>query len=54
MKGKFKRFASWCDACDKDWVPTGKRCNYCKNKRFGLKIKKPTYGQIRSNFDSYC
>ncbi len=47
MKGKFKRHQSWCDACDRDYVSSGKKCNYCGNKKYSKsKIKKPTIKEI--------
>jgi hypothetical protein len=47
MKGKFKRYQGWCEYCDKDYVPDGKKCHYCGNKQYSKsKIKKPKTKQI--------
>jgi phage terminase large subunit GpA-like protein len=47
MKSNFKRYQSWCEHCDRDYVPNGKKCGYCGNKQYAKsKIKKPNTKEI--------
>lgn len=47
MKGKHKRYQGFCEACDRDYVSSGKKCGSCGNKHYPKsKIKKPKTKQI--------
>jgi len=43
MKGKFKRNKFYCNSCDRAIVAGGKKCPICKQRNYGIKIKKKLY-----------
>ena len=46
MKNKYRRKQIWCSKCDQEIVEVGKKCDYCRNREYASKIKKPSKHQL--------